>query len=120
MLGYHAFFEPAEEGGFIVTFPDFGFGVTDGKNEAEAIEMAGDALICLLEMVIEEGKPLPAFTKQRGKQYRMVRLPAMVAAKAELYRAFIASGMRKSELARRTGINKVNIIGCLICGWAFG
>ncbi len=33
----------------------------------------------------------------------------MAAAKAELYRAFLASGIRKAELARRLGTSKGNI-----------
>jgi len=36
-------------------------------------------------------------------------LPALASVKAELYREFLASGMRKSELARRLGISRGNI-----------
>ena len=39
----------------------------------------------------------------------MVQLPALASAKAELYRAFLASGIRKIELARRLGIPKSNV-----------
>ena len=35
MLAYRALFEPAEARGFEVTFPDFGYGVTQGDPEAE-------------------------------------------------------------------------------------
>src|ERR1035441_7502094 len=46
---------------------------------------------------------------ERGSQYRFVRLSALQGAKAELYMAFLASGMRKAELARRLGIPKTNV-----------
>lgn len=36
-------------------------------------------------------------------------MPALESAKVELYRAFLASGIRKSELARRLGIAKTNV-----------
>ena len=39
MLSWQALLEPAEEGGFVVTFPDFEWGVTQGETEAEALDM---------------------------------------------------------------------------------
>ncbi len=39
-----AIFETAEEGGLVVTFPDWSWGVTQGDDENEAVEMAIDAL----------------------------------------------------------------------------
>jgi antitoxin HicB len=39
----------------------------------------------------------------------MIQLPALVAMKTELYIAFQASGLRKTELARRLGIPKTNV-----------
>jgi antitoxin HicB len=108
-MEYEALFEPAEEGGFVVTFPDFDYGVTQGETEFEAIEMATDLLLCLISDRIEKGESLPERHGHRGKKYRKVRLPALASAKTELYRAFLASGIRKSELARRTGIGKTNV-----------
>jgi antitoxin HicB len=105
-MNYQALFEPAEEGGFVVTFPGFEFGVTQGDTEEEALEMAADALALVIESYIEQGKPLPKPSQYRGRKYRTVRLPAMQAMKAELYREFLASGMRKVDLARRLGIPK--------------
>jgi predicted RNase H-like HicB family nuclease len=50
VIHYPALFEPdAKKGGFVVTFPDFDWGVTQGETEAETIEMAEDALICIIE-----------------------------------------------------------------------
>ncbi|MEK7618258.1 MAG: type II toxin-antitoxin system HicB family antitoxin [Patescibacteria group bacterium] len=47
---YFAIFEPAEEGGFNVSFPDFPGCVTFGKNFEHAKEMAKE----VLELWIEE------------------------------------------------------------------
>ena len=105
-MNYQAVFEPADESGFVVTFPDFGFGATQGDTEEEAREMAADSLALVIESYIERGKPLPDLVQRRGRKYRSVRLPAMQAAKVELYRLFSASGIRKVDLARRIGIPK--------------
>jgi antitoxin HicB len=39
----------------------------------------------------------------------MIRLAALDAAKTQLYMAFLGSGIRKAELARRLGIPKTTI-----------
>jgi antitoxin HicB len=109
-MEYEALFEPDKEmGGFVVTFPDFGYGVTQGDTEEEAMEMAADLLICLLTDRIEKIDALPDPRSHKGKKYRRVPLPALVSAKVALYREFLASGIRKAELGRRTGIGKTNI-----------
>src|SRR5947209_8362886 len=109
MLQYLALFDPAEEGGYVVTFPDLKWGVTQGDSDAEAMEMAADALAMILSDYIEKGEPLPTPGRHRGRHYRAVKLPAMQAAKAELYRQFASSGIRKAELARRLNMPKANI-----------
>ena len=58
---------------------------------------------------VRHGELLPRPSRPRGRKYRMIRLPALHAAKAELYTAFEASGMRKAEMVRRMGISKVNV-----------
>ena len=109
MIFYPALFESAEEGGFVVTFPDFGCGVTQGETEAEAMDMASDLLACLIGDRIEAGKELPEPGRYRGRKYRAVQPDALATVKTELYRAFLESGIRKAELARRMGIPKANI-----------
>jgi antitoxin HicB len=108
-MEYPALFEPAEEGGFVVTFPDFDWGVTQGDTEEEAREMATDALVTMIQEHIRKGEALPRTSKPRGRKYRTIRLPALQGMKAELYSAFRASGMKKVELARRLGIPKTVI-----------
>lgn len=82
MIAYPAHFEPAEEGGFVVTFPDFGYGVTQGDSEVEAAEMASDLLGCLLSDFIGQGKPLPEASVHRGSRFRVIHLTAQAGLKA--------------------------------------
>src|ERR1035441_233060 len=106
-MKYPALFEPAEEGGFVVTFPDVESVVTQGDDEQDAREMARDALITMFGYYIRHGQPInPPTSQPRSKKYRMIELPAIVSLKTELYIAFQASGIRKTELARRMGIPK--------------
>ena len=108
-MEYAALFEPAEEGGFVITIPAFGWGVSQGDTEQEAREMAAALLRTLIQEHIRKGEPLPLPSKARGRKYRMICLPALQNAKAELYIAFQGSGIRKAELARRLGIPKTTI-----------
>jgi hypothetical protein len=47
--------------------------------------------------------------RHRGSKFRPVPLPALQAAKVDLYTAFLVSGLKKVELARRIGIPKTHI-----------
>lgn len=110
MEPYWALFEPDRKaGGYVVTFPDFGYGVTQGETEVEAMEMAQDLLMLTIGDYIRESRPLPAPKRHRGSRFRPVPLPALQAAKVDLYVAFLASGLKKAEFARRIGIPKTHI-----------
>jgi antitoxin HicB len=105
MIHYPALFEPdAEKGGFVVTFPDFRWGVTQGETEAEATVMAEDALICIIAETIRQHKDLPRPSKLKGRKYRDIAVPALANAKIQLYLAMRADRVQKAELARRMGI----------------
>jgi antitoxin HicB len=110
MLGYYALFESdSKHGGFAVRFPDLNHGATQGETLAEALEMAEDLLRNIVGEMIERGEPLPRPGKHRGKNFRLITLPALQSAKAELYTAFRDSGIKKAELARRIDIPKTNV-----------
>ncbi len=100
-MEYSALFEPAEEGGFVITFPDWDWGVTQGEHEADARDMIAHS--------IRHRKPVPAPSQPRGRKYRMIELPAMVALKTELYIAFKESGLTKTSLAAKLGIPKTTV-----------
>jgi antitoxin HicB len=110
MEHYPALFEPdLKAGGYTVTFPDFGYGVTQGETGEEAMEMARDLLMLTIGDYIREGKPLPAPSRRRGTKFRPVPLPALQSAKVDLYTAFLESGLKKAEFARRIEIPKTHI-----------
>jgi antitoxin HicB len=110
MEPYLALFEPDRAaGGYVVTFPDFGYGVTQGETDEEAMKMAQDLLMLTIGDYIRESKPLPAARRHRGSKFRPIALPALQAAKVDLYSAFLDSGLKKAELARRIGIPKTHI-----------
>ena len=56
---YPAEIERDEDGRHIVTFPDFGWGATDGASREEALAEASDLLRELIATTIREGKELP-------------------------------------------------------------
>jgi antitoxin HicB len=105
MEPYLALFEPDRKaGGYVVTFPDFGYGATQGDTDEEAMEMARDLPMLTIGDCIRASKPLPAPRHHRGSKFRPVALPALQAAKVDLYKAFLESGLKKAEFARRIGI----------------
>ena len=101
-LRYPVVLSPAEEGGFVVTFPDVPEAITQGDDRAEALSNARDALGTALEIYVDDNQDLPApRTPKRGQA---VVSPAPLAAlKFELYQTMRAQGVRKSELARKLG-----------------
>src|SRR6266566_4889625 len=100
-LAFPVTHEPAEEGGFIVNFPDIPRGWSQGDDRAEALAQAADLLevAVLGAMAHDEDVPLPSPAKGRPT----VALPALTAAKLEAYRAMRAAGLNKKELAERLG-----------------
>ena len=110
MEHYLALFEPdLEAGGYVVTFPDFGYGVTQGETDQEAMEMAQDLLMLIIGDYMREGRSLPVPSRRRGAKYRPVPLPALQSAKVDLYTTFDNSGLKKAEFARRMGIPKTHV-----------
>jgi antitoxin HicB len=110
MITYHARFEPDRtRGGFVVTFPDFGYGVTQAETVDEGIDLAEDLLKRLAQESIRGSEILPAPGKHRGRHFRPISLSALASAKVELYCAFRASGLKKAEFARNIGIAKTNL-----------
>ena len=95
--------DSAEEGGFIVNFPDFPEGWSQGDSRQGALVHAADLLETMVANYMAEGWDLPDPSPAAGR--RLVPLAPLVAAKAELYRAMRKAGITKAELARRIGIS---------------
>jgi len=98
---YPVHLEQEEDGGYVVTLPDIGYGATQGDDLAEALAQAADLLevAVLGAMAHDEDVPLPSAPKGRPT----VALPALAAAKLEAYRAMRAAGLNKKQLAERLG-----------------
>lgn len=60
---YTVLFEPAEEGGYVVTCPALPGVVTEGNTLKEARAMARDAIRAYLESLRKDGLPIPSDKK---------------------------------------------------------
>jgi antitoxin HicB len=100
MVRYPANFEPAEEGGFVVTFPDIPEAITQGEDVDDAMLHAADALETALDFYFDAQRAVPAPSRPKRGQH-MVELPASVSAKVLLLNEMIAQKVRPAELARR-------------------
>ena len=99
-MHYPVNLEVAEEGGFVVTFPDIPEAITQGEDKEDALRHAVDALESALEFYFDARRKVPAPSKPRRGQ-SVVELPASVAAKVLLLNEMIAQKVRPAELARR-------------------
>ncbi len=74
---YTADFEPAEEGGYVVTVPALPGVVTQGETLEEARAMVADAIQGFLESLRKDGLPIPVGEKHeptRKEELVTVRL----------------------------------------------
>ena len=75
--GYTVLFEPAAEGGYVVTCPALPGLVTEGDTLKEARAMAKDAIEGYLESLRKDGRPIPKdvpITLQAVKEHIRVAL----------------------------------------------
>ncbi|MCG3462010.1 type II toxin-antitoxin system HicB family antitoxin [Xenorhabdus bovienii] len=91
-----------------VSFPDIPEALTCGDDLADAKVMAYDALLTAFSMYFDDESkeiPLPGNTVTEHH----IDIPASVAAKILLLNAMVRSGVSRSELGRRVGIQKQNV-----------
>ena len=93
--------DPEEDGGFVVTLPDIGYGATQGDTLEEALRQADDMLEEAILGMIAHGEEVPVPSPPQGRP--VVRLPALTAAKLEVYRAMRQAGLDAAQLAHRLG-----------------
>ena len=96
---------PDEDGGLVVTFPDVPEAITGGKDHAEALAMAEDALATALAGYVHEKWDIPTPSEMTDDQVS-VAVPTVVAAKLALYMAMRAQRITKVELADRLGVTE--------------
>ena len=100
---YPARIERDEDGRYVITFPDFGWGATDGATREEALAEARDLLRELIAVTMREGKDLPKPPIAIGRRPLVVP-PVPIALKAALYRAFREAGVSQRGFARDLGV----------------
>jgi antitoxin HicB len=105
---YKAVFEPGDERGVVVTFPDVPEAITQGDDEQDALTMAEEALGLALLSYVAQSRALPK-PATRGRNLVSVAVPPDIAAKLALIEAFQQSGMSKTELGRRLGKDEKEI-----------
>jgi antitoxin HicB len=99
---YAARFEPGDERGVVVSFPDVPEAITQGGGEADAIKQAQEALGLALLTYPRRGLSTP-FAKAKGRGLIPIAVEPEVAAKIAVLEAFKRSSVSKSELGRRIG-----------------
>ncbi len=105
---YHARFEPGDERGVVVTFPDVPEAITEGADETEARVMAEEALALALLSYPQRGLPLP-LPREHGGDLIPIIVPPEDAAKLAVLDAWRQAGVSKSDLARRLGKDEKEI-----------
>jgi antitoxin HicB len=101
-MRYPVRLKAAEEGGYVVTFPDIPEAITQGENIEDALRRAADVLETALEFYFGARRPVPTPSKPKRGQ-RVVELPVSVAAKVLLLNEMVRQKVRPAELARRIG-----------------
>ena len=98
-FNYPVEIECDEDGRFVVTFPDFGWGATDGATRDEALDEAKDLLRELIATTIREGQALPE-PSRASKRRPPVVPPLQIALKAALYEAYRQTNLSQRRFAR--------------------
>ena len=101
---YPAQLEKYGEDEVVVSFRDVPWCHTSGRDVAEALVEAADALEEAIAWCIDEGEPIPAPSSPLPGEHE-VALPPEMAAKAALVLAFRASGLSRVALAKRLGVH---------------
>jgi len=105
---YPARLTPDDDGGFVVTFPDFPEAITQGEDRNDALAEAADCLDEAVAARIVHGDPIPE-PSRLGRGRHPVALPAQMAAKAALYLAMGEAGISKTALAKRLGCDEKEV-----------
>ena len=105
IYAYPCELSPDEDGALVATFPDVPEAITGGRDRAEALAMAEDALATALAGYVHEKWDIPAPNKAGDGQVS-VPVPTVVAAKLALYSAMKAQRITKVELADRLGVSE--------------
>ena len=105
IYAYPCHLTPDEDGGLVATFPDVPEAITGGRDRAETLAIAEDALATALAGYVHEKWDIPTPSEAAAGQV-LVPVPTVVAAKLALYSAMKAQHITKVELAGRLGVSE--------------
>ena len=105
MFSYPATFRRDEDGRPVVSFRDFPYAHTDGKNMEDAMEEAIDCLGSVIALRIFNKEEIPPPSELKRGQ-RLVPVPFWIAGKLALYCAMREQGLSNREVARRLGVRE--------------
>jgi len=97
MLSYPVKLEKDDNDTFAVSFPDFPEAHTFGVDKADALKRARNTLVTIIDEYVRRWFPIPPPSPGRTR----VAVPALTAAKVQLYDIMQRDGIEKAELARR-------------------
>ena len=98
-MDYPVVLERDDNGTVLVSFPDFPEVHTFGRDEADALAHAVDALATGIDAYIKDRRDIPL--PSAGTTDHRVMLPTLSEAKVRLYETMRRSRVSKSELSRR-------------------
>jgi antitoxin HicB len=102
MDGYRISLTPDDNGTLLITCPDLPEVTSFGEDETDALLRARDAIEEAIAARIAHRRDIPQPSDGDGPK---VFLPALAAAKVELYRVASSERVKKAELARRLAIH---------------
>ncbi|EAA3660608.1 hypothetical protein CF222_004651 [Salmonella enterica subsp. enterica serovar Sandiego] len=88
---------------WIATCRDLPLFNSAGDSVDDALLESVDGIIVALSIEIDARRPIPAASQPEEGEY-VIHLPVLVVMKAALHNAMIATGTRKSDLARSMGM----------------
>ena len=91
-----------EDGKLVAAFPDVPEAITGGRNRAETLRLAADALGAALAVYVHGLRDIPQPSTASPDQ-ELIAVPAVMTAKLALYSAMRSQNITESELARRLG-----------------
>ena len=97
-LQYPVTLSPDENGTIIAEFPDIPGALTVGRDEANALEWAKDALLVMLSGIMDQRRPIPLPSPASPGQ-PLVEVPPMAEAKLTIYQAMLDQGVSQLKMA---------------------
>lgn len=96
------------EGRFLIRFPDFSWGVTDGSTIEEALKEGSDCLTTLLISTMNDKKDIPKPTPVKMGELEIAP-NLLIALKATLYQESRDRGLRQVDLQKLLETNQKEV-----------